>query len=506
MRPLVVTLLMVVLLASCGADPEAGDEAVQEQATASPSFGCPARGQPSVTPVIPISVVGLLNQSTANCFAWQEFIALNWAADPSTCAADPMVQANEFGEPNPATPAQPMGPSVWETYALAEEVFLPAGAKPAAWCSASSLSDRPMELSLISKFDGHGPVEISDIGEAGTGGSWLTAQSGLLTFYSIHLNQDEFNYINDNTLYDARTQQEFAATQGINLPDASSGSSSYGTTGAIELKAAWLELDDPADWPRYKTSPALIFYPGQSEPKQAVVGLVGLHIIHKIAVAQQFIWATFEHVDNAPSAADNSLEQRDPPYTYFNPHCDPTTDYYKCKVNDPPNPGTTSSPDPYDAPVQVMREIPISSGSNNVAGLNSAVWGVIEAANPDSVFLNYELVNVLWPSQSTNVVPGQTTPLPDGVPQPNSTSQPVANTTLETYFQDLTCLSCHVDAKVASPNGGEDTLRLLPAGEESDASRLRASVEPSPAPSVTATPGLGSDYSFLFHRAEPSSP
>jgi hypothetical protein len=39
-------------------------------------------------------------------------------------------------------------------------------------------------------------------------------------------------------------------------------------------------------------------------------------------------------------------------------------------------------------------------------------------------------------------------PLPSGEPKP--TDQPVANTTLETYVQDATCLDCHVSAPIAA--------------------------------------------------------
>jgi hypothetical protein len=45
-------------------------------------------------------------------------------------------------------------------------------------------------------------------------------------------------------------------------------------------------------------------WPSLTDPNgnttQATVGLVGLHIIHKYPGAAQFVWATFEQIDNSP--------------------------------------------------------------------------------------------------------------------------------------------------------------------------------------------------------------
>ncbi len=200
------------------------------------------------------------------------------------------------------------------------------------------------------------------------------------------------------------------------------------------------------------------------------MGLVGLHIIQKTKFGQQFVWATFEHVNNAPSTTDAS--QMKDWYTFYNKTCDPSTDHYKCQVNYAPQPNV----DPYSAPVQVMRSQAIDG---NASSVNQYVWGVIKQANPDSVFLNYQLVNVLWPNQSTAVRPGSCAGkgyMPNGDPQPPSSSHIVANTTLETYFQlQFTCLDCHIQAAIAPPP-----------------------------PANTCKAGYASDYSFLFSSAKSS--
>jgi len=465
---------------------------------------------PTISPTIPADVL-LTNQQYANCFAWQQFIALNWKASTTTCAADPAVPAAKFGEPNDTSPV------VWETYKEASEVFLPNAVRPSDWCSQQSLpaSFAKMNVKNLKKTSAHGfkvltatskdadnpNLKLSDFTQAFTPGSWLTAQNKYITLYEIRLNQDEFNYIRDNKLYDATVQQTFVQNPGINLPDGSAQFSQYGNIGSIELKAAWIQLDDPSLWPYFKTSQAYVVYPwGPTSPKLVTVGLVGLHIIHKTVNGQQFFWATFEHVNNAPSTSDISNKTLKSWYTYYNANCDPSKDYYKCAWNAGSSP-TTCLPyfpqqpgDPYQVPMQVVRTTPISTlSTNNIASLNQFMWGQISAANSDSVFLNYQLVNVLWPNNNTTIPAGATTPLTSGDPQPTPNQQIVANTTMETYFQSCnTCLDCHVNAPIAKVSPLPKPLNVL---------RLSLSK------SLQASSGTyASDYSFLLSRAQVPSP
>jgi hypothetical protein len=105
--------------------------------------------------------------------------------------------------------------------------------------------------------------------------------------------------------------------------------------------------------------------------------------------------------------------------------------------------------------MQVVRENPINDSSfDNIAGLNEWIWNLIRSSNPDSVFLNYQLVDVLWASSPVKVAPGARIPLTAGNPQPSPATQKVANTTMETYSQNSkTCLDCHVRAAIAPARG-----------------------------------------------------
>ncbi|MCQ4163256.1 hypothetical protein [Tahibacter harae] len=458
------------------ATPAAGGAATMPQGSTS---NCLA--PPTLNYTVPKDFA-LTRQADANCFAWQQFLALNWvAASGQRGQPDTGVPASQFGDPNDERA------TVWETYKESDEVFLADAKDPGPWNSWAGGASVKLLGGMKSETAPEPELDLSAIGQASQGSPWLTAQSGILTLYERRMNEDEYNYIVKNKLYNANVQQTFVKSPGISLPDGTASSAAYGSIGAIETKAAWLELPNAADWPRYKISKAVVTYPGQ-KPKQVIVGLVGLHIIHKTALGQQFIWATFEHRDNVPSKSQVAAGRLDRPYTYYNPNCNPATDYYKCVVN--ANPAKVNGgKNPYNAPIQAVRETDIPTRPNNdVAGLNQYVWSqVIAAQNPDSVYLNYELVNTLWSNQNTTIAPGSRVPLPAPQLSPGPSQEPVANTTMETYVQSLTCLACHASAAIATVKPSKFTKIYDPATAGS---------------SATAQNPYAADYSFLLNNAQ----
>ncbi|HEV2964859.1 MAG TPA: hypothetical protein VG649_23735 [Candidatus Angelobacter sp.] len=428
--------------------------------------GCQA--PPVLTYIIPSDIAASNSQANVNCMAWQDFIALNWQASISTCEADRSVPASKFGQPNNTAPV------VWETFKEASEVFQENAAPPNVWCYQKGESNARRVSAIPAGYK----VLGANVTQPNTNGAWLTDQNGNLTLYEIRLNQDEFNYIDQNQLYSAPIQKMFANGPGIDLPDGTAKFAQYGKTGSMEFKASWVELRDPSQWQYFKTSKAYIINQDRRVPPRLVtVGLVGLHVIHKTAKAPQFIWATFEHVNNAPSTADIQKNTLLPWYTYYNRNCDRQTDYYQCAANAQPRSQSPEHPqlphhpaDPHGAAIQVVRENPINDTmGDNIAGLNRWVWELIRQSNPQSVFLNYQLVDVSWSSAPASVPPGSRIPLTSGNPMPNPGTQKVVNTTMETYFQNTsTCLDCHASAPIA-------------AAQKSKA--------------------FASDYSFLFSRA-----
>lgn len=431
--------------------------------------------EPTISSVLPADAL-LTEQPEVNCFAWQEFIALNWRASPTQPGQpDPTATAAQFGDPGAAAPV------VWETYEDVTRLFLPGGKTPQPWGTpgsgppaecrgivppAAAPGDEPLVLKMIQKFSPElGDRQVLDeVNEAGvTPPAWLTAQSRKTVHYEVRVNQDFFNYVVDpqNQFYDSRYQAAAVqpGAQGIDFPNAPS---QYGQVGAMELKSGWLEIE-PAQRGRYLTTEALIVEP-DGKCRNALVGLVMIHIIHKTKTMPNWTWATFEHVDNAPDRVEVEGGKLHPPYTFYKPDCQPPT-APECVPNRKPQMG-----DPMDRPIQVVREVPIPG---YVRALNERVHATIKAASPASVFQYYHLINTLWPQSGMGFPVGGLTPLSQGAAAPTTG---LSNTAAETYVQTLNCLDCHQYAPIACSSGtGPD-----PAQAADYSFQLSRASEPSP--------------------------
>ena len=480
------------------------------------SSACTGLGVPplSLTPTLPTQFIPLGAQLGADCMAWQSFIALNWAADPNNPGyPDKNAPASAFGTPGDTTA------TVWQSYLPSSVVFNPPSrARHTLWSTPRSAVIKLSQRSEAGPTD----LSLSGILQAGSN-KWLTDQSGGLAYYEVHINQDEFEFIKGNVFSgsDLTTFAGQAACAGqpgqggrggFNLPggggttptamldtDCTGKPAIYGqNVGAIEVKAAWVALppDHSLDY-RYKTAVATITDPFGKQ-STATVGLVGLHIIHKVPNAQQFVWATFEQIDNTPDDAGASFSPPVLPpnpnqkpssgYTFFNTQCtaagDPT---YQCQHNKLPGTPCDASGQPagcypYTAPMQITRMVTVDSVANSVTG---SAWNMLPA---DSVFNYYRLVNVQWPNGNASVPPGSHTPLPRGDITPPSTAGIVANTTLETFEQTKNaCMDCHQGAPIAQAS---QQKRLVVAGRSERVVQLQRL--------LAADAPLASDYSFLF--------
>ena len=521
---LLVYLVVACVVAVAGLS--GGRQTVMATQITNPCTG-PGIQSVSLTPVMPTAFSSLAKtQVGANCLAWQEFIDLNWQADPKQPGvADQKVPGSAFGEPGN------VNPTVWESYLEATDVFRSAILKSdligrnSIKSTAQTIWRRPRPplktLSGLSKL-GDTSIQLSSVTQAD--GGWLTSQSGDLAFYEIKINQDEYEFIttnvfngNDLTTFAGQaacaSQPGMNGRGGFNLPagnnsgnqdtDCQGKNAKYGQdVGSIEVKASWVVL--PADGSlnyRYKISQAEIKDPFGNKTN-ATVGLAGLHIIHKLPGAPQFIWATFEQIDNSPD--DNNghpgppilppnanQKQQSSVFSFFNTACTISNDQvYKCIPNiqpGPPCPANGPVPTgctPYSAPMQVTRLTPVQCDANNVTAY---AWSLMPNK---SVFNYYRLIDVQWPNAPTPVAPGTTTNnMPAGDITPNPITRFVANTTMETFVQTKqSCMSCHQVAPIAQAQqqsktlrGGVPTLKVI------------LSLNPRAANSLPA-----SDYSFIF--------
>jgi len=398
--------------------------------------------------VVPGDLSAFNNQSQADCFAWQSFISLNWPEDAT----------KKFGEPADLSFVQ------WETYVPIDVLFPPKGVKPPVW--GSLISDKHAQkfniqnftldkgntklLTFSNKFPNS--ETMFDLGPdqaaPSNGPNWLGAQNSTNIWYEIKLNKDYYDYVVTNKYYNAKNQHIDAAN---NIPMVFPKGNTQGTVGAIELKAAWMEVTDPSSekWNRFKLSKATVLDQLTDKLRTTTVALVGLHILHKTENQPTWIWSTFEQVDNVPDSGAHPYG-----YNFANDSCttqtvtlkDGTTAAVTCVDNTSP-PYYLNEADP--VPIQLSRVNPIDT--LDAVPINTKMQSAIKTLYAESVWQYYQLVDVIW-SQSLQADP--TTPIiaprKINLSSMQSGAHIVANSTLESYVQDKnTCYQCHVNSHIA---------------------------------------------------------
>src|SRR5579864_4189692 len=434
-------------------------------------------------------------QRKFDIFAWQEFVALNWPP-------------GKPGEPGPGTIGRtPSGDNntVWETYMASSQVFQPGAKPPAPWgtptpipsfCPAAPAALQG-KVSKVLAMVAKGDIQ-DEFFEAFT--LWpLFDVNGTYTRYEKRMNKVEFDKILQGSANPPAPAKPWyiPANQ---IPPISFPAGAYQTDqiGAIEVKAAWRQISSSQSH-RFHTAWAYITYAPDPNTHlntkcagPYLMGLVGLHIAHKTVSSPQWVWATFEQVDNAPSAPAVGN------YSYYN---DPKCTFSPACANQPPTPllGGKWDGDPTKKykPVQVIRATPIPSDKSDPrTGINPVFQKLLRNSSPQSVWQYYELVNTQWPQ-----FPGTVAKPTECYHNPNNFFDPInfacsgphadqgpgpvpsalTNTTLETYFQETpgnkqafmgSCMGCHSNGTLApkAPN-----------------------------------PKLYSDFSFLLGDAQPPS-
>jgi hypothetical protein len=241
-------------------------------------------------------------------------------------------------------------------------------------------------------------LELSEVKQA-IGGT-LTDQHGNLTYYEKAANVISYDFIREKKLYKG------------------DGQAMYGPVifpfGAIEVKAAWRIMTDGDDQTRYYTAPAIVLENGRD--KKATVGLVGLHIITKTPNAPQWIWSTFEQVDNVTGPTPAGAVA----WSYNNP-----ASTAPANIETPP--GTPTQVERY------RKNLPDAINSRWQEALKGTSWQY------------YQLIGVQYPTRK---------------PEPNM----LANVVMETYIQpQSSCIDCHSGANTLTRANSDFSFMLLDA-------------------------------------------
>ena len=379
------------------------------------------------------ATVPSMAQQMFDCYAWESFIALNWPADPS-----------RRGAPDTGVPFNaPDRDRVWETYAQVYEAFQP---QDPAWTLRDKSFDSPQTLpevcaeALAEAPEGAFPGNprtyqvLNEDGQAyGNQFDTLVDTNGNHIRYNIRFNETEWEFLRVNGFADTGTY-DYQGPFGVEVvfPD---NTSSQDALGAIEIKSSWKELCtdpkicDPLDAPsRFYSRYALIYDEAVEKQNGTVpascrvahVGLVGLHTMFKTFWAPQWIWATFEQIDNVPEVGQ-TIDPEGPRYTLFDPACadaDITPQeclfqrpgitepaYLACCENlqmlpnslpDPNNPVPLNVTTPVNdlIPVQVTRATAIDQTAKDMTERFRALL-----AAENSPFQYYKLINTQWPRE-----------------------------------------------------------------------------------------------------------
>jgi hypothetical protein len=390
-------------------------------------------------------------------FSWLTFIALDApAADPKAIAT-----------------SRPDTPTVWEdgkNFIQLLDVMLPGGATP-IWgqkvippaCRSQYERDKNLMIVKMIEESFNQPFKTGP----------LIDQHNNYAIFDILMNKAMFDYIVEHRLY-SRAGQSSVANAGlrIDFPVGQHDKGGGGDPGAIMLKVSWKILAPEDDKSKFHHVEALVAMPSapgeESDPPclRRTLGLAGLHIVHKTAGRPQWIWTSFEHVDNVPEQravdahnADPAAHKLNSSYNFYDPSCGVD----KCPVNEtPPRPWDPEAADQLqfrrapDGKVlfnsQITRVVPLTQATIDMNTKFQSILG-------GSVWKNYMLISTQWPSAfpcTADLALGAPPPRTDFEKQPDMNCAPaptyLANSTLETYSQgqiplaSSSCMACHGNA------------------------------------------------------------
>jgi len=333
-------------------------------------------------------------------YSWRSFVAVVWPA-----------KSGQRGVPDASQTVGGSGPRVFETFKMLHELFHSDGSAPTDWNSYDApqfnacnvqMQFGDLVLASFSKF--------ANLGQAGVGSlvGPLIAQNQTYVRYETGFNASEFNQIVGPKWF-IRANLPTTITFAI---------------GSVDVKSSWIDMTNVPHPERFYTRSAWLLDPGTGTCSQKTVGLVGLHIVQKTPTRPQWIWSTFEQVDNVPPA------QAGAPGNF-------TFNSGGGAGMPPVNPFSLDPlPIPTPPPFNVTRTLPINPSTRQT----NAQY---QAALVGTPWQFYQLTMTQWP-----VVPSS--PATPGTP--NNTfpgfgaTSAFANTTLETFDQGnvkSSCMNCH---------------------------------------------------------------
>jgi hypothetical protein len=318
----------------------------------------------------------------------------------------------------------------------------------------------------------------SDDDPSQAGGGILVDQTGQIVWYSTHMNDIYFKFVQVNG---AAGYAQASAT--LNFP-----------VGAAVFKASWKVVPDGTTPTGFYTEksvvPLLVNKPGggimvdpSGKTRPVTVALVGLHVVGVTDNHPEFLWATFEQLQNAPDLPPGT-KPTDPVSSQSFTFYAAKTPMNTCNVR-----AALSVSDPLKqtvAPITNVYRQYATGGADpartfDINAINTSAQGEmakikVKPPQPlENVWANYKLIGTLW-LQPNSLKPNDDNMVGEGVGSVN-----LANATLETYFQgpSISCFLCH-------NTGGSSSGKKQYPGKDINISHVI--LESIPASSPTSTP------------------
>jgi hypothetical protein len=300
---------------------------------------------------------------------------------------------------------------------------------------------------------------LNIIDQAGPNGIMVDLQ-GHPIYYSIHSDSTFGNFIKENGLFDPAKLRAFNPDESFPV-------------GSLTLKAAWKVVAPGEDVSTFYTRKAeialLTTKNGKIVPsgktKTVEVALVGFHIAGTVAGHPEMIWATFEHLQNAPDLP-KPMDEMTPNEVVSNKNWTfykAGTPFKDCNINAAGS-GALKLDEATQtlSPVtEVCRMIPYGGGADsnvaNIKSLNDSVHSQLK-----DVWKNYFEVGAIWFLATDGLKPNCTFQ-PGSLECRANPDKPIltgstqlSNTTVETFTQSQSaqdnCFACHNTVQVSAPN------------------------------------------------------
>lgn len=415
--------------------------------------------------------VGFDAQLPFDRFSWQSFIAANW----------PMNDRHQPVRDGYRHPQQ--GMLRWQSFAPKDHVVFTRDIEKenVSACATDDESD-PGDTGADTPIILHAFRQPT--------GEVLVDQAGNYVLYQTRINKAAASYLATHGLETPAGRKAFAQTgEAIAFPQiepAMAGGkdpvvtkAKHGSPGALLVKMAWRVLPKDADQNRFLTRPARIAVAaedavdGKPACHDVTVGLVGMHLVQRVISGNgdRWIWSTFEHVDNAPLAANARGAN-----SFISPNLFPKG-CFAPKSADLPSPGPFQFFSDHQQGAMV-NQAPVEAAywgdqppfARNHAGVPLSPAQLVRCWKPfdgtmktnvvwhrklaGTVWQNYFLVGTQWVGN-----------IGGGTFGVGEVPRYLSNVVLESFIQDSTegtCLGCHAGARSDAGQPSNFTFLLSP--------------------------------------------